>query len=115
MVLETVFETQTGSVAIIDFMPIKTSSSHFVRIVEGCSGGVAVGMGSTLRFDYGSSVPWVTRLPEGNNGIVAIAGPNLTVLRTSVELRGEAQLSTSAAFTLRAGERVSFVLTYGLS
>jgi hypothetical protein len=33
-------------------------------------------MNLILRFDYGSSVPWVYRLEE-ENGNVAIAGPNL--------------------------------------
>ena len=34
-----------------------------------------------LRFDYGTAVPWVTQLPDGS-GIVAIAGPDMAVLRT---------------------------------
>ena len=45
-------------------------------------------MNLTLRFDYGSTVPWVFRLEDGQ-GNVAIAGPNLTVLRTPVALVGE--------------------------
>jgi GH15 family glucan-1,4-alpha-glucosidase len=114
MVLETLFETAAGTVAIIDFMPIKASSSSVVRIVEGRRGEVVMGMDLTLRFDYGLSVPWVTRLTEGN-GIVAIAGPNLVVLRNTVEIRGEADLSTASEFVLREGERAMFVLTYGQS
>jgi hypothetical protein len=31
-----------------------------------------------LRFDYGSAVPWVTRLDDG--ALRAIAGPDMTVL-----------------------------------
>ena len=62
---------------------------------------------------YGSAVPWVERLPD-ENGVTAIAGPNLVALRTPVELKGE-DLSTSADFTISSGERVPFVLTYGPS
>jgi GH15 family glucan-1,4-alpha-glucosidase len=113
MILETLFETESGSFAIIDFMPIGQSHSSLVRIVEGRGGGARVWMNITLRFDYGSAVPWVTRLPEGN-GLVAIAGPNLAVLRAPVELRGEG-LSTCADFIVNEGERVAFVLTYGWS
>jgi GH15 family glucan-1,4-alpha-glucosidase len=70
-------------------------------------------MNLTLRFDYGSSVPWVTRLPD-DNGIQAVAGPNLVVLRTSVALQG-GNLSIGADFEIAKGERVPFVLTYGPS
>ena len=113
MVLETVFETQDGEVAVIDFMPLERPDSSVVRIVEGRRGRVPMRMDLTLRFDYGSSVPWVTRLAD-ESGIVAIAGPNLVVLRSSVELRGE-DLSTTASFTLDQGRRATFVLTYGPS
>jgi GH15 family glucan-1,4-alpha-glucosidase len=113
MVLETVVETTTGSFAIIDFMPVGAPESSLIRIVEGRGGHSAVRMNLILRFDYGSSIPWVTRLPD-ETGIVAIAGPNLAVLRSTTELRGES-MSTAASFTLREHERVSFVLTFGPS
>ncbi|MEP6548559.1 MAG: glycoside hydrolase family 15 protein [Gammaproteobacteria bacterium] len=113
MVLETVFETPAGSFAIMDFMPVNQVNSSVVRIVEGREGRVSVRMNLTLRFDYGSSIPWVSRLSEGH-GNVAIAGPNLTVLRSSVDLVGE-NLSTTAAFSIARNERVEFVLSYGLS
>jgi GH15 family glucan-1,4-alpha-glucosidase len=96
MVLETVFTTAEGSFAVIDFMPTGRSDLSLIRIVEGRKGQVKVRMNLTLRFDYGSSVPWVTHLPD-ENGIQAIAGPNLVALRTSVELQGES-LSTGADF-----------------
>src|SRR4029077_2656069 len=48
------------------------------------------------------------------NGIAAIAGPSLVVLRTPVELKGE-DLSTTADFSISGGERVPFVLTFGQS
>ena len=117
MVLETLFETPEGSFAVIDFMPAARPDSSVVRIVEGRSGTSQVRLQLRLRFDYGSSIPWVTRLPDGM-GVVGIAGPNLAVLRSSsrmgAALHGE-NLSTVAEFSLRAGERESFVLTHGPS
>ena len=113
MILETVFETAQGGFAVIDFMPINRSASSIVRIVEGRRGAVAVRMNLTVRFDYGSTIPWVTRLPDGD-GIAAIAGPNLATLRTSVALVGH-DLSTTAEFEVAEGQRESFVLTYGPS
>jgi GH15 family glucan-1,4-alpha-glucosidase len=67
----------------------------------------------SLRFDYGTSVPWVTRLPD-DSGNSAIAGPNMAVLRTEVPLAGRG-FSTVADFTVAAGETVAFVLTYAPS
>ena len=37
-----------------------------------------------LRFGYGAVVPWVTSLEDG--GIRAIAGPDMMVLRTPVQI-----------------------------
>src|ERR1700677_2043829 len=60
LVLETLFETADGAVALIDFMTIEPST--VIRIVEGRSGTVPCHLELVLRFDYGISVPWVTRL-----------------------------------------------------
>jgi len=113
MVLETIFETKDGSVALIDFMPTGQTGSSVIRLVEGRSGKVAMQLDIRLRFDYGSSVPWVTRL-EDNCGISAVAGPNKVALRTPVELRGE-NSATKAEFDVHAGQSVAFVMTYGPS
>ncbi|WP_421995603.1 glycoside hydrolase family 15 protein [Roseococcus sp.] len=123
VVLETVFETEEGAFAVIDFMPASRTDSSVIRIVEGRRGVSRVRMQLRLRFDYGSSIPWVTRLPdpEGSvraesrrQAIVAIAGPNLVVLRAGTELHGE-ELSTVSEFTLGPSQRTSFVLTHGPS
>jgi len=66
-----------------------------------------------LRFDYGASVPWVVRLPE-DDGIRAVAGPDMAVLRTSVPLEGK-DLTTVGRFEVRKGERIAFVLSHGPS
>ncbi len=62
MILETIFDTRDGSVALIDFMTATSGSSSVVRIVEGRSGEVAMRLDLALRFDYGSAMPWVTQL-----------------------------------------------------
>jgi GH15 family glucan-1,4-alpha-glucosidase len=113
MVLETVFSTNDGRVAVIDFMPINRDSSSLVRLVEGRAGKVEMDMHLRLRFDYGSSVPWVSRLGD-NSGISAVVGPNRVTLRTPVELRGD-NLATVAKFTVAKGERIPFAMTYGPS
>ena len=65
-----------------------------------------------LRFDYGRTVPWVSRLEDGT--FRAIAGPDMVTLRTDVPLRGEG-LTTVGEFDVAAGATVPFVLTHGSS
>ncbi len=65
-----------------------------------------------LRFDYGRSIPWVTRLEDGT--LRAISGPDMVVLRTDATLRGE-NLKTISEFTVAEGQSISFVLTYAPS
>jgi glucoamylase len=117
MILETLFETESGTVAVVDCMPVGvTVANHrsaIVRVVEGRRGTVAMRMHLTLRFDFGESVPWVTQLEDGS-GILAVAGPNSVCLRTPVATRGE-DMATVADFTVGEGETVPFVLSYGRS
>lgn len=112
LILETEFETEHGTVTIIDFMPLREKQSDLVRLVRGRQGEVPMKMELSLRFDYGQSVPWVTRLDDGS--LRAIAGTNMVVLRTSAPIHGE-NLKTVSEFTVKAGETVSFVLTYSPS
>ena len=61
---------------MIDFMPPRQDHrvSDVVRIVEGRTGRVAMKSAISLRFNYGATTPWVVKLPDGTNGIRAIAG-----------------------------------------
>jgi GH15 family glucan-1,4-alpha-glucosidase len=57
LVLETICTTSTGTVALIDFMPLRDGPPSIVRIVEGREGKVEMGTTFVVRFDYGSIVP----------------------------------------------------------
>ena len=113
LILETEFETSEGAVTLIDFMPLRGELCQLVRLVRGRRGRVAMEMEFVLRFDYGASVPWVTRLPDGQ-GIRAIAGPDMAVLRSPVALHGK-DMKTHARFEVGEGECIPFVLTHGAS
>ena len=113
MVLETVFDTADGRVALIDFMPIGRANSSVIRLVKGQRGKVAMRLHLALRFDYGTTVPWVTQL-EDRSGLSAIAGPSRVVLRSPVALRGK-NFATVAEFDVAEGECVPFVMTHGPS
>ncbi len=113
LILETRFETATGTVELVDFMPPRGSASDIVRLVRGLSGHVAMRMNLIIRFGFGVEIPWVKR-SEDRAALLAICGQDMTVLRTPVETRGE-NMTTVAEFEVAAGDTVPFVLTYGPS
>ncbi|MEU1126644.1 glycoside hydrolase family 15 protein [Streptomyces sp. NPDC005899] len=110
LVLETFWETRTGTVKVIDFMPQRDKAPDVMRIVEGVSGSVDMSSVLRLRFDFGSVVPWMRR-SHGHR--VAVAGPDSAWLRSEppVKTWGQ-QFSTCSSFTVTEGESVAFVLTW---
>ncbi|MCL2734951.1 MAG: glycoside hydrolase family 15 protein [Actinomycetia bacterium] len=110
LVLDTVWETASGSVKVTDFMPQRDQLPDVIRVVEGLSGEVAMRSELALRFDYGSVVPWVRRTDHHR---VAIAGPDSVWLRTEppVPMYGR-DMRTYTDVTVAAGERIAFVLTW---
>jgi GH15 family glucan-1,4-alpha-glucosidase len=113
LVLETVFSTAEGEVALIDCMPLGMEGSHIIRRVEGRRGRMAMRLRAKLRFNFGNSTPWVTRDDQGDR-LIAIVGPDLVTLHGPVELRGH-DLATEARFEVAAGSSATFVLSHGPS
>ena len=89
------------SVTVIDFMPPRGRNSDIVRLVRGDRGRVRMRTELILRFDYGRTVPWVTRLADGT--MRAIAGPDMVTLHTPVRLLGK-DLTTTGEFEVAAGD-----------
>jgi GH15 family glucan-1,4-alpha-glucosidase len=109
LVLETTFVTAEGSVRVTDCMPPRDRTPDIVRIVEGLDGQVDMRMELVIRFDYGSIMPWVRKLPDERLG--AIAGADALVLQAAVDTHGEGPM-TAADFSVRAGQKVPFVLSW---
>ena len=107
LVLESEWQTATGRVRVIDFMPPRGRTPDLVRIVEGLEGSVEMSTELVIRFDYGSIVPWVRRLDDET--MIAVGGPNAVIIRTPVDLEPEG-LSHRAEFLVRKGDRVPFLL-----
>jgi GH15 family glucan-1,4-alpha-glucosidase len=112
LILETVFTTKTGTVRLIDFMPLTVSNNTLIRIVEGVSGHVEMAAELVIRFDYGVTIPWMRRIDSKTH--TAVAGPHMLTLRTPVDLEGR-NMHSVAAFRVKKGERVPFVMSYGQS
>lgn len=111
LVLETTFETDTGTATLVDFMPISRQHPRVVRIVTGQRGTVKMHTEFVARFDYGSITPWVRRESDGIKGVRATAGPETLHLRTNVTLGGE-DWATVGEFDVREGESIPFELNW---
>lgn len=111
LILETDYRAENGEATVIDFMSPRERNPELFRRVIGRRGTVRMGMHLTIRYDYGSVVPWVTKI-EG--GIQAIAGPDMAQVFASVPLRGEG-LSTVAQFEISADECLDFSLQWQYS
>jgi GH15 family glucan-1,4-alpha-glucosidase len=109
LILETEWRTPTGRARVLDFMPPRETQPDIVRIVEGLEGNVDMRTELVIRLDYGSVVPWVRRLDDER--LLAVGAPDALLLRTPVYLEPEG-LTHSASFTVRAGDRAPFVLTW---
>jgi GH15 family glucan-1,4-alpha-glucosidase len=109
LILETTFACPAGEATLIDFMPPRGEASDIVRLVRGDRSVLPMRMELVLRFSSGSNIPW---LDDGT--LQAVAGPDMAVLRTPVEPRGE-NMTTVAEFEIKSGETVPFVLTYDAS
>ncbi|MXP27762.1 glycoside hydrolase family 15 protein [Porphyrobacter algicida] len=109
LVLETLFSTDDGQVAVIDFMPPDTTRPTIIRIVEGRRGTVAMQSSLLPRFSYGQTHPTVDcRTPRE---ALALAGADALVLRADCDIDHDDRALISR-FEVREGERTSFALSW---
>jgi GH15 family glucan-1,4-alpha-glucosidase len=103
MVLETLFDTAAGTVALIDFMAI--GGNRLIRIVEGRQGSVPMLANIIPCFDYGRIDATITEQDDGRI-LHATAGTD------SVTLTSDGPKATGV-FVVAAGQRARFTLSYG--
>ncbi len=106
LILETEFVTDEGAVRVVDFMPIRDKTPHLVRWVEGIRGKVAMRSELRPRFANGFTVP---RVSKRDGTFAAVAGPDALYLRGGP---GEAPPPFESEFTVQAGQRIPFVLSW---
>src|ERR1700721_2803419 len=106
LILETIFETPTGSVSVCDFMPPNDGDSAIHRIVESRSGTVEMQMELIVRYEYGAITPWATATGDG---LVLVAARDGLRLHSPVPLIGDDN-TTIASFTVSDTRRAPFLL-----
>jgi GH15 family glucan-1,4-alpha-glucosidase len=108
LVLETDFFTDSGTLRVIDCMPPRGREPDLVRRAVCLSGHVPVHMELAARFGYGNRTPWVHR---NSVGLAAMAGPDALYLTCDVPTRLQGP-DIRARFSLSAGQRADFLLTW---
>ncbi len=111
-ILESTYTTDTGTVRVVDAMPINDARADLVRRITGIEGTVRMRHEWVVRFDYGRIRPWVHR--TDNHGvpvISAVAGPDRLVLRGD-RLPTAIDHVHADEFDVAAGEEMTFVSTW---
>ncbi|MFI9639372.1 glycoside hydrolase family 15 protein [Micromonospora sp. NPDC051925] len=120
LVLRTVHHTPQGSVAVTDALAAepgarghelgRNSPAVLLRVVEGLSGRVRMGLELRPRPEYGLLTPYLHEQDDG--AVLAAAGPvTLTLRGTGSRLRADRD-AVRHEFEVAAGERVGFDLAY---
>ncbi len=112
-VLVTEWAAPGGTARITEFMPVGDRRASLVRRVEGITGSVDIHQELVIRFNYGTVLPWVSRMPDedGTEVLLAVAGPDALVLRGD-ELPHAVDHKHAGTFAVAAGETVDLELAW---
>lgn len=95
LILDSEWDTPTGTVRVTDFMPPRDSHSpQLIRIVEGITGDVEMDSALCPRFGYGRHRPWIY---EHQGRTIVIDGPDAPWLDATVETAENAAAPVIAA------------------
>jgi GH15 family glucan-1,4-alpha-glucosidase len=112
LMLESEYDTDGGTVRVLDAMPVRDSGPpNIVRRVEGVRGRVRMRSELVPRFDYGHIEPM---LRFDGRRVVALAGPDQMTLDADVAHTGHDERAV-AEFDVDAGRHVDFRLGWSLS
>jgi len=122
-VLETTFQTPTGTLVLTDFFTFRAPSSdedahsahpdhQLIRIVRCTEGEVAVKVKLVPRFDYGLTTPRLETLAD--DLVIVYGGADALVLQSELPFGDAERSATEGNRTLRKDEEAFVVLTYQL-
>jgi GH15 family glucan-1,4-alpha-glucosidase len=122
-VLETSFETPTGTLVLTDFFAFRVPASgedarsahpahQLIRIARCTDGEVAVKVKLVPRFDYGLTTPRLETLSD--DLVIVYGGADALVLQSELPFGDAERSATEGNRTLHTGEQAFVVLTYQL-
>ena len=118
LVLETIFETDTGKARLLDCMTMRRGGrlsprKQILRVIEGLEGSVDFAIRVSPRFDYGTVKPWIQR--HGRDGFPrysVIGGADGLLVSGLPELERDGRHDLKAAVAVRAGGRARLSIIY---
>ncbi|PWI05153.1 glucoamylase [Streptomyces sp. NWU339] len=109
LIVESEWDTATGTVRVLDLMPPRHGHGpQLIRIVEGVTGSVEMTSTLSPRVGYGRRVPWIY---DTDGRTAAVSGPDALWLDTSVP-GTEKDGAVHHRFTITAGVWVAFTLSW---
>jgi len=115
-ILQTIFQTQTGTAEVIDFMPCYRDTQHRLvqfheidRLVNCTKGQVALEVVFEPRLNYARDG---ALLSVSKHGVAAAGGAEALVVCSAIPFAISGDRAVGW-FTLQEGERVEFILRYG--
>lgn len=111
-ILVTRWVTATGEAEVTDVMPQGDRRADVLRRITGIHGSVEFEEELAIRFDYGSTTPWVRQVknPDHGRALIAVAGPNAVIVR-GPRLRPHGTVHT-AVFTVAEQQTIDLTLTW---
>ncbi|HJR39382.1 MAG TPA: glycoside hydrolase family 15 protein [Nocardioidaceae bacterium] len=110
--LESTYTTETGTVRVVDIMPVGDNRADIVRRIVGVEGTVRMQHEWIVRLGYGKIRPWVSRGKVGDQKLItAVAGPDKLILRGPRLPRGRDGMHVDQ-FEISAGEEMTFSTTW---
>ncbi|MBB4512307.1 GH15 family glucan-1,4-alpha-glucosidase [Paraburkholderia fungorum] len=108
LILETTFESASGTLVLTDWMAWNASRPVLVRQLRCERGSVRVVSKLLARFDYGRAIPWCVKRDER---MQMVCGPRALWLDGASGGSTIDRDTVCASFDMSAGERRDFVLT----
>ncbi|HVZ10302.1 glycoside hydrolase family 15 protein [Rhodopila sp.] len=110
LVLQTEFTQGSATVRLTDLMVVASDRPVLMRHLTALRGNMRLRCEVAFRFDYGLVVP---SLRQTEDALIAIAGPDLVVLRGPVHLAAAEDQTLWAEFEISEGQSRCFSLCHG--
>ncbi|CAG4918350.1 Trehalase [Paraburkholderia gardini] len=107
LILETTFESPSGTLVLTDWMAWNAPRPVLVRQLRCERGSVRVVSKLAARFDYGRAVPWCTKT---GTRVQMVCGPRALWLDSTARVTCDRD-AVRASFAMSAGEQRDFALT----
>jgi len=115
LILETTFTSESGTIRLLDFFPMRKGGRHepyqqILRILEGIRGEMEVCLEFAPSFDYGAIRPWLRK--KGDH-FLAMGGQTGLLVSGDDCLRLDGRHRIGGRFRVGEGERRRFSILYG--